>query len=427
MRLVQLSVPNEQRGTVVDVLRDRGIEYTLIEEAGDREGRSVVDFAVPADAVEHVLAELHEAGIDEDEFTASVSAEFVTYAGVDDLQEEWGASPNKIAPRTLRSKAKDMRLNNRSYVWMMFLATVVATAGLFMESPAIVVGSMVLAPIVSPMLTAGVGVVRDDQTMLVSSIHQQALGLGVAVGGAVLFATPLRWFGAVPATLEIMAIDLIAIRIAPSILALVVGLAAGAAAAFGLATKGQVSLVGVMIAGALIPTAAAAGIALAWMEYTVAVGAILLLVLSIVAINVGVILMLWYLSYRPDEIDESIFSVGSPTRAAVVGATALLVVLAVVGSGAGFYGQSDFERTVNDATTEVLDDEQYEALDIREINVEYAGPTSPTDEPLVTVEIGRPAGTETPELVGALDDRITEETDREVVVEVEYVEYERSE
>lgn len=427
MRLVHLSVPDGQRGTVVDVLRDRGIEHTLTEEAGERKGRSVVEFAVPADAVEYVLAELHEAGIDEDEFTVSISTEFVTYEGVDEVQEKWGATPNKIAPRTLRSKAKDMRLNNRSYVWMMFLSTVVATAGLLMGSPAIVVGSMVLAPIVSPMLTAGVGAVRDDQNMLVASVHQQALGLGVAVGGAVLLAAPIRWFGAVPAALEIMAIDLIAIRIAPSILALLVGLAAGAAAAFGLATKGQVSLVGVMIAGALIPTAAAAGIAVAWMEFTVAVGAFLLLVLSIVAINVGVVAMLWYLGYRPDEIDESIFAVGSPTRAAVVGATALLVVLAVVGSGASFYGQSGFERTVNDATTEVLDADEYDALEMREIDVEYTGPASPTDEPLVTVEIGRPAGTETPELVGILDDRITEETDREVVVEVEYVEYERSE
>ena len=37
-----------------------------------------------------------------------------------------------------------------------------------------------------------------------------------------------------------------------------------AAAAFGLATKGQVTIVGVMIAAALLPTAATAGIALAW-------------------------------------------------------------------------------------------------------------------------------------------------------------------
>ena len=119
---------------------------------------------------------------------------------------------------------------------MIILSAVVATAGLFLDTPAVVVGSMVIAPIVSPVVTADVGAVRNDRDMLVESLHMQLIGLVVAILVAAAFAWLLQEASVVPAGFDIAQMELLRACIAPSTLALAVGLTAGAAGAYGLAT-----------------------------------------------------------------------------------------------------------------------------------------------------------------------------------------------
>lgn len=427
MRLVQISVPDDRLEGVGDVLRDRDLKYTEISTEGETADHTLVNFVVPADAVEHVLADLHEGGLDTEAYTVSIDAEFAVFEGIDDVQEQWGNTPNKIAPRTLRSKAKDLRLNTRSYLWMMVLSTILATAGLLLNSPAIVVGSMVLAPLVSPMLTASVGAVRDDRQMVVSSLYSQVIGLGTAVVGAILLAALIRYLGVVPGTLSIRTIDVIGSRVSPSILSIAVGLASGAAAAFGLATKGDVSIVGVMIAGALIPSAATAGIGIAWGQFVVGAGALLLLAINVVLINLSGFAMLWYLGYRPDDIDKSMFDISSVREGAAVGAVVLAAVLLVLAIGTGFAYQSSMEQSVNSVITDTLEEDNFSGLAVESTTVAYSAPEPLDSGPIrVSVGIARTTDRMYPELPQTLDQRISERTGREVTVRISYVDYDIS-
>lgn len=425
MRLLQIAVPEDQRETIVDALRDRQLGFVVLDEGGE-DGKVLIQFVSPADAVEHVLNDLVEAGYDREGYTVSLDAEFASFRNVDEVQNRWAKTPNKIAPATLRSKAKDMRRNTRSYLWMMVFSAVVATAGLLLSSPAVVVGAMVIAPIVSPALTASVGTVRNDQEMVVDSIHQQALGLGVAIVIATLFSLLVKETHVVPQTLAIEQMELMSLRLSPSVLGAVVALFAGAAGAYGLATKGQVTIVGVMIAAALIPTAAAVGIGLAWVNTLVAVGALVLLVLNIIAVNIGGTAALFYLGYRPDQVDESLLTFEDATETLVVGGTILLVVATVVATGGVFYSQSSFERAVNEAVTDVLNGDEYSGLDVSSITVEQATPVVIANDTTVTITLARTSDQAFPDLPNRLDRRITEETGRDVVVQLQFVDYERS-
>ena len=426
MRLLQISVRDDRRDAVLDVLREYQLGYTVSDGAADQADRTNVSFAVPADAVEFVLDDLEAEGFDRTDFTVSLNTEFTHFEDVDEVQNRWGQSPNRLAPDALRSKSKDLRRNRRSYIWMMVLSAVVATAGLFLGSPAVVVGSMVIAPIVSPVLTADVGIVRNDRDMLIRSLHMQLFGLAVAIVAAAAFAFLMREFHVVPLALNIEQMELMSLRISPSILAVVIGVTAGAAGAYGLATKGQVTIVGVMIAAALIPTAAAVGIGVAWGNAVVAVGALLLLVVSIIGVNVGGAAMLLYLGYRPDEVDESLFTFDSARRMAVVLATLLLVAGIVATTGVAFLQQSSFERSVNEAVTDVVGQEEYRALGVRSVAIEYRAPTF-SDRTLVTVTLTRTDQEQQfPALPDTLAETVAERTGSDVVVQVQYVDYERS-
>ena len=425
MRQLEISVPDDRQEAILDVVREYDFGYAVSEGAADQSDHVNISFVAPADAVEGVIEDLEAEGFEDTDFLVSLETEFARYEGVDEVQNRWGKTPNRLAPAALRSKAKDLRRNTRSYLWMMILSAVVATAGLFLDTPAVVVGSMVIAPIVSPVLTADVGAIRNDRDMLVESLHMQLIGLAVAIAAAAAFAWLVRTAGVVPAAFDIAQMELMAVRIAPSMLALVVGLTAGAAGAYGLATKGQVTIVGVMIAAALIPTAAATGIGVAWGNVVVAAGALVLLVVSMIGVNVGGAAMLLYIGYRPDDVDESLLTFDTARRAVVVLGTLLLVVAIVGVAGVTFAQQSAFERSVNDGVSSVLDDEQYQALGIRSISTEYAAPAL-SDRTVVTVTLTRTSDESHPDLPDELADAVAERSDQDVVVQVQFVDLRRS-
>ncbi|QLH84068.1 DUF389 domain-containing protein [Halosimplex pelagicum] len=426
MRLLQLSVPAEQRAAVRRVLDGHDLGYTVAEGDGAKEGHALVTVVIPADAVERVLDDLQDAGYDRSTYTVSTEAEFATFEGMDAVQRHWAETPNRIAPETLRAKARDMRPNTQSYVWLMLLSTVIATAGLLIGSPAVLVGSMVLAPLVAPMLAASIGAVRDDRAMVADSLRQQAVGLGVAVLGAVAASLLIRNLEIVSVTLDVTTVDLFAVRLSPGLLSVVVGLAAGAAGAFGLTTKGNVSIVGVMVAAALVPTAAVVGIGVAWGAASVAVGALVLLGLTIVAVNVGAYLMLRYLGYRPEAAESAFIDLESTAEKARFAATALAVVVVVAVVLVGSVQHVRFEYAVTQATSDVVTDEEYGPLSLRGVTVQYAG-TSPVENPTtVSVSLTRRSDESYPSLPNDLARQISDRTGENVTVLVTYTDYEVS-
>jgi len=302
MRLVRTLVHETDVESVAAVLEEYDVDYLVFREDSGREEGVLLEFPLPTQAVESVLTELREASGAEP-YTVVTSSESVTSEHIDELEERFvtGTEEDDSIPTDeLRTTALDMMPSPLTYYSMTLLSALVATAGLLLDSAAVVVGSMVIAPLVGSALTASLGTVLDDRGMVVEGFRTQLLGLVLAVVGAALFSAALRSAAFLPPALDPTTTRQVAQRISPGLLSVVVGLCAGAAGAFGLATGVPVALVGVMIAAALVPAAAAVGIGVAWGLPAVAVGALLLLVMNTVAIHVAGAGVLWYLGYRPD-------------------------------------------------------------------------------------------------------------------------------
>jgi uncharacterized membrane protein len=260
--------------------------------------------------------------------------------------------------------------------------------------------------------------------MLRDSIWLQGLGIVVAVVSSLAFGYLLKTFSLVPAGLEITALGQISSRVAPGLLTVAVGLAAGAASAFGLSTKGPTSLIGVMIAAALIPAAATTGIAVVWGYPLIAVGSLVLLLISIIGINVAAFVTLWYLGYRPNGFDRKLWNPRDSTSTTAFVAGVLALLLVVGGATAATYQQVTYERTVNQEVSSVLDDPAYANLTFVQTSIEY-GYTGGLFEPeTITVTISRTSDEEYPELPDRLQRRITSQTDQNSTVRVHFVDYE---
>jgi uncharacterized hydrophobic protein (TIGR00271 family) len=422
MRLVRALVTEANHEAVADALDEKHVDYVVSSETGSSPGSSIIEFPVPADGLGDVLDATREAGLD-DEYVVILSAENAITPHSETLWDRYANDYDPLRPPELRSKARDLSRDPTSYAAMIFLSAIIAATGLLVDSPAIVVGSMVIAPLVGPTLTATVGAVTGDRPMLVDSIRIQALGLLAAVFGALVLATFMQLSGFVPTPLDVDGIELIGVRMSPGLPSILVGCAAGAAAAFGLTTKGDSSLVGVMIAAALIPAAGVVGIAIVWGEPLIALGAAALLVSTMAAINLSLYATLWIL-YRSREFDPALFGDRTTTRAGLL--TVALIVIGVAVAGGATYQQASFQHTATNQVEGVLDNPEYESLSVISIRAQYGGADPFSSPESITVVLSKNANTSYPNISDRFYRRIAAATDRTVTVTVRMQTYQRT-
>jgi len=162
---------------------------------------------------------------------------------------------------------------------LLTLAGIIASAGLISNSVASIIGAMIIAPLMGPIVGIALGIVTGLPKRAIQSLAVTVAGILVTLLiGVVLGA----WLGSapnVPHNSEIVG------RTSPTLIDLVVALAAGAAGAYA-ASNAKVadSLPGVAIAISLVPPLGAAGILLSAGLPAEAAGALLLFTTNFVSI-----------------------------------------------------------------------------------------------------------------------------------------------
>lgn len=425
MRLIRIVVPEDRRGAVTETLDEMGLDYAVTGD--EREGTLTFEFPIPPGAANEALGRLRDAGVDQEEtYTVIDTAEAALTPNSRSIQERYGSTYNPLPQYELRGKLRSISQDTFAYLALIFLSSVIAAVGLLIDSPAIVVGSMVVAPIVGPILTASAGATIGERAMVSRGIQKQVWGLVAGVGGAFATSLALRWLSLLPNQLAISSIELISLRIAPGAAAVTVGLAAGAAAAFGLTTEGPIAIVGVMVAAALIPAAATAGIGLAWTAPLVVIGSVLVLASTVVAIHLGVVVTLVALGYRPSlaelrrEADRSLLR----TVGVALGALALAVAVGL--TGVATYEQIQYQQEVNRQVEAALAGPAYGDAEVVSVSVEFGYPVAIAGSETVTVTLTRSADATYPGLAERLRDRIAARTTHSPTVRVRYVEYDRA-
>ena len=431
MRHIQVTIPVGTRETVLDLLDEEGIDYVVTDETSNREYDAVVHFPVPTNAVEPILDSLQEAGLDEESYTVVVDAETVISRKFDQLQEEYATETveeEQISRQELLTRADELTPTFNVFFGMTLISAVVATVGLLLDSPAVVVGSMVIAPLIGPALSASIGTVVNDREVFLEGMRYQFIGVFGGIAAAAIVAWLFQALFLVPPGIEITEIGEISERIAPELLLLPVALGAGAAGILSLATGFSVAIVGVMIAAALVPPMAAAGIALAYGLPVAAVGSTVLVLVNLLSVNLAGLLTLRYMGYRPG----SWFETSTATRqfvkqVAVFVGVILVLSLFLTGMTYASYQLSAFEGTATRETEDVL--ENRDDVSLLEIDVQVRDQGLPFDTSLdatkqidaVIIEIGGPPGIYDAELIETLDRRINAHTEGDTDVQVRFV------
>jgi len=203
---------------------------------------------------------------------------------------------------------KDSARIGPDYVTLSILSALIGTLGLLLDSAAVIIGAMVLAPLMAPIICVSMASLRRDVQLLRPALVAIGAGVGLSIAFAALVAilVPMRMV-----TPEIEA------RLAPSLLDLGVAVFSGVAGAYAYARESIMkSLPGVAIAVALVPPLAVIGIGVGWWDARIMLGAALLFATNLVGIALAGALTFMVLGYGP--VRSTKHGLIYPTLAAVV-------------------------------------------------------------------------------------------------------------
>ncbi len=177
---------------------------------------------------------------------------------------------------------------NFDFAALMSLSTLIAALGLARNSSAVVIGAMLVAPLMTPLVAIGFSLVQGNGKLIRSAMKAVLLGFTVAFTIGATIGLMLFLFTSLQATPEMYFRDW------PNLLDLIVALASGVAGAYAMGRPNLLSaLPGVAIAAALVPPIATSGLALTMGHYALFGGSLLLFATNIIAIILGTAITFW--------------------------------------------------------------------------------------------------------------------------------------
>ena len=252
------------------------------------------------------------------------------------------------------------------YFFLVILSAAIATLGLINNSPAVIIGAMVVAPLMSPILGLGLGSITADGKLTRDALSALIRGAIIAILLSTLLTLTNVYLPFVPSLLDIP--NEVLSRTQPTANDLIIALAGGLAAAYALSQPNlSAALPGVAIATALMPPLCTIGIGLALGRWDIAGGAALLFLTNAVTIAFASSLVFFLEGFSPrKERDSGKLPKSLLTAAALTGI--LLIPLVII--GARLVTQAQENRLINNVVETEL--AEFPDTELVEINVSRA-------------------------------------------------------
>jgi uncharacterized hydrophobic protein (TIGR00341 family) len=192
--------------------------------------------------------------------------------------EQERRSPEQATREELYADVEREARINSTFLLLVVLSTIVAAIGLLESNVAIIIAAMLIAPLLGPNVAMALGSTLGDRELVVRAAVTNAAGIATSVACAMAAGIVLPFD---PASVELMA------RTRLGYDNILLALASGAAGALSLTTRLPSTLVGVMVAVALLPPAVTLGYMLGALQLRLAGGAAALLAVNVVCVNLA--------------------------------------------------------------------------------------------------------------------------------------------
>ncbi len=193
-------------------------------------------------------------------------------------EEKKTRKTSRINREELYATVRDGIGSPLSFSVMILLSAIVAAFGLTHDDVAVIIGAMVIAPLLGPNMALALATTLGDRDLAQKALQANLLGIFLAAGLSILVGFFFRPDPGIPA---------LAARTSPQLDSLLLALASGTAGAFALTGGGANTLIGVMVAVALMPPLVTFGMLLGANHPGPALGALLLFLANLISVNLA--------------------------------------------------------------------------------------------------------------------------------------------
>lgn len=286
MKQIQVNSPEENAGEVEDVLEKYSSDVFSVKGERKEDKTIVFHATVESEDIDEIVDELKS--IKEIELGDLVIRVFEEDSLIEKGQKTRGGS-SMLSQEEVYSKAQGAASFNNAQWALTGLSAAIAGYGLMLDNIAVVIGAMMLAPLLSPMVSAAISLTVGDMKLL----KQSFLNTGVAIPAAVLVAA----VSIIPFQVSINpTMNLI---VSAGIENMILSLMVGAAAALAFVTGMRDQIAGVAVAIAVVPPLAAVGLGIKMLDPVFASRALSIALVNILAVLLSGSLSLKLLGFGP--------------------------------------------------------------------------------------------------------------------------------
>ncbi|GGF16607.1 hypothetical protein GCM10010954_14010 [Halobacillus andaensis] len=294
LQLVEVHVPPSHLELFHKKLDDYVYESYWIETQKD--GRTLFRILSRTGNVEDILNDLEEVSYQVEGLETvllPVRAYFSKHTIKSKDKEEEENQKAKLKRASRQELLTTIEKNSKvtwNYLLLILLSAIVATTGFLKDSEAVVIGAMVIAPMIGPVIAVAFSSILGNYKILGKSAFTSFIGVFIVVGISVLFAGVMN--------LDLETKQYLS-RTEVTIIDVILGVASGAAGALAFLNRLSGNLVGVMVAVALLPPSVALGMSIGSAEWDFAYGAFLLVTVNIMSILLAAVVIFSISGIRP--------------------------------------------------------------------------------------------------------------------------------
>lgn len=329
MRLLQITLSPASHTYLLDILAEIEPERLLPAIATD--DSVLLQIIVKASGAEPLMDKIERRLSAAGDFTMMLVPINATVPRLpdDDANEQNGQTEkqekplkifNRVSREELYSSINSGINNLQYYVAMVVIACVVAAIGLIRDDIAIIIAAMVIAPLLGPNMALALATTLADKELAKDASKMGAIGVMLAI----VISYGIGYFASVDPQ-----VPAIAARTSLGLSDLVLALSSGVAGALALTAGASATLIGVMVAVALMPPLVTTGMLWGAGYPTMAFNALLLTGANVICVNLaGVATFVWQ-GVRPQSWWEKSKAKKASRNAAIIW-TILVAVLIVV-------------------------------------------------------------------------------------------------
>lgn len=188
------------------------------------------------------------------------------------------ANNERISRQELYSSIENSASVSKVYLALIVFSSIVAAIGLLGDNPVIIIGAMVIAPLLGPIMALSLAITIADRPLARNALKAGLIGLALILG---ISAALGYFFSADPTNSEITS------RLKVNLVDIALALASGGAGAIALTSGASGTLVGVAISASLLPPLVIFGLMLGSGNIYLAQGTLMLFLVNLICINLA--------------------------------------------------------------------------------------------------------------------------------------------